>query len=197
MNSRDCVEFKVNCGLSSKLYLNLYNQAQKYGWDSVHSIKIEDIAVQNWVRLKCRYGCTNYGQNWCCPPAAPEPEEVRRVLTEYSIALLLVGTLRNPEFYYSKSSRVIQVRQWKATISMERFLFLEGYYKAFGLTPGACPLCKPCNYPHECKFPFYRRPSVESFCIDFIETLENVGLKSNVAMDKKEHFNFYSLILVE
>jgi predicted metal-binding protein len=30
-----------------------------------------DIVVSQWVRMKCRFGCGEYGRNSCCPPNVP------------------------------------------------------------------------------------------------------------------------------
>jgi predicted metal-binding protein len=80
---------------------------------------------------------------------------------------------------------------------MERRLFLEGYYKAFSLVGECCALCKKCTYPLACRFPQEKRPSVESLSIDVIGTLHNLGLNSQVAVNKTEPFNYYGIILLE
>ncbi len=89
------------------------------------------------------------------------------------------------------------MRCWKGTVSLERMLFLEGYYKAFSLVGENCALCKTCAYPNDCKFPQEKRPSVESFSIDVISTLKNLGKISAVNDDIKDEFNYYGIILVE
>jgi predicted metal-binding protein len=76
-------------------------------------------------------------------------------------------------------------------------LFLAGYYKAFSLVGECCALCKACAYPADCRFPQEKRPSVESFSIDVIGTLKNLGTTSNVATRIGDTFNYYAIILVE
>ena len=44
-----------------------------------------------WVRLRCQYGCSEYGQCLTCPPHSPTPETTRKVLDEYQSAILLHG----------------------------------------------------------------------------------------------------------
>ncbi|MDD3974717.1 MAG: DUF2284 domain-containing protein, partial [Methanothrix soehngenii] len=52
----------------------------------IRPISTDLIVVADWVRLKCRYGCRAYGKHLCCPPFAPSPEEMRRVVSEYKTA---------------------------------------------------------------------------------------------------------------
>jgi len=54
----------------------------------IRLISTDLIVVADWVRLKCRYGCRAYGKHLCCPPFAPSPEVMRRVVSEYKTAIL-------------------------------------------------------------------------------------------------------------
>jgi predicted metal-binding protein len=54
----------------------------------IKPISTDMIAVADWVRFKCRYGCRAYGKHLCCPPYAPTPEEMRKVVAEYNTAIL-------------------------------------------------------------------------------------------------------------
>ncbi len=198
MQTEKIVPFKNNEGISHSLIQSLLKKGNDYGIKAIFPFNIEEIAVAEWVHLKCCYGCNRYNTNWCCPPATPGPEKVRAILREYSTALLLVGNQSCPDFYLDNGKkRANQVRYWKGTISLERLLFLEGYYKAFSLVGETCALCKECTYPDDCRFPKERRPSVESFSIDVIGTLQNLGKTSKVAKHKSESFSYYGIILVE
>lgn len=197
-NSSKIVPFKVNTGLSSDIFQELVELSRHYGWDSIHSLPVEQIVVEDWVQLKCRYGCQNFNSNWCCPPATPGPDTVRSVLKSYSVSTLLVGCQKSSYFYRTKSRRrAHQVRYWKETVALERFLFLQGYYKAFSLLSGACALCRKCGYPHQCHFPRERRPSLESFSIDVIATVQSLGLTTPVAKEVSDIYYHYAIILVE
>ena len=55
----------------------------------VETIDPKSIHVANWVRLKCQYGCGGFGKFLTCPPYSPTPEETRKILSEYSTAILL------------------------------------------------------------------------------------------------------------
>lgn len=185
-------------GIPQKLLRSLSQQARRSGLELLVPFPAEKIVVARWVHLKCRYGCQRYNTNWCCPPATPGPEMARSILGEFREALLLVGTQDCPDFYLDNGSkRAKQVRCWKGTVSLERSLFLEGYYKAFGLVGEACGLCKECAYPGDCRFPQEKRPSVESFSIDLFGTLHNLGITPRLAQERRDLFQYYGIILVE
>ncbi|MFZ0613431.1 MAG: DUF2284 domain-containing protein [Desulfobacterales bacterium] len=177
---------------------DLVEKLRPYGIDQILPISIDKIIVAEWVRLKCRYGCSRYNTTWCCPPATPDPEKVRAILKEYSQALLLVGNKTCEDFYRNNSrKRAVQMRCWKGTVALERMLFLQGYYKAFGLVGECCGLCKTCAYPETCRFPSEKRPSVESFGIDVFGTLRNAGTHHTLAKDTQETYAYYAIILLE
>lgn len=190
--------FKNGTGISHRLLQELLEKGKEYGLTKVLPFKTEEIVIAEWVHLKCRYGCKQYSTNWCCPPATPSPEKVRSIVSEYSQAILLVGSKSCTDFYLNnKKKRTDQVRCWKGTISLERMLFLNGYYKVFSLVGECCALCKECAYPETCRFPQEKRPSVESFSIDVIGTLNNLGTSANVATNTSDTFDYYAIILLE
>jgi predicted metal-binding protein len=192
------VEFRNCGGISSTLMARLHKKCQEHGISAILPFPVEKIIVKNWVNMKCRYGCSKYGTSWCCPPATPEPEKARAILSEYTTALLLTGHRQCADFYLDNCrKRTGMVRYWKGIISTERLLFLEGYYKAFALVSGVCSLCKKCAYPDPCRFPQEKRPMIESFSIDVIGTLRNLGATSHVAVSTGEAFNYHGIILLE
>jgi predicted metal-binding protein len=192
------VPFKPDLGFPSNLLRSLLKKGKRFNIEEIIPFSPKDINVAQWVNLKCRYGCTRFGSSWCCPPATPSLDQVEQLLSEYSLALLLVGTQQFPEFYRNNhQKRLKQIRTWKGTITLERALFLEGYYKAFSLVGEACALCKECAYPEECRFPAERRPSLESLSIDVIGTLKKLGRPPRIAQHHCEAYSYYAIILVE
>ncbi|MFN3534141.1 MAG: DUF2284 domain-containing protein, partial [Desulfatiglandales bacterium] len=55
------------------------DMVRPYGLSDVLPVPVDKLMVSEWVRLKCEYGCQKYATNWCCPPATPDPERVRRI----------------------------------------------------------------------------------------------------------------------
>ncbi len=195
---REPVTFRSHIGISKETLDLLHEKGIQYGLESILPFSIHDIVTAQWVNLKCRYGCSQYNANWSCPPATPDLYEARTILSEYSTALLLVGSQNRNDFYKdSNRNRTDQVKYWKGIVSLERLLFLKGYDKAISLVSGACSLCKKCAYPDACRFPMEKRPTVESFCIDLFGTLKNLDIRTRVAMELNETFKYYSIILLD
>ncbi|MGC9030644.1 MAG: DUF2284 domain-containing protein [Desulfomonilaceae bacterium] len=171
--------------------------AQELGFEEIYFLRASEIVIARWVGLKCQYGCTNYGTNWCCPPASPDLEAMRELVSEYTIATLLIRRHKNDQFYRnSAEKRRLQVQQWKAVVTLERKLFLNGYYKAFGFPPETCALCKKCAYPGRCKFPNEKRPALEACGIDVFQTIKRIGKSFEPATNVHDTYNSYSLILL-
>ena len=171
--------------------------AKELGFHEVHFMEASDIVTARWIILKCLYGCAKYNTSWCCPPATPDLQMTRDILSEYELALLLVNENMNEHFYRnSAASRRIQIKQWKSTVALERKLFLMGYYKAFGLPADTCALCKECAYPKQCKFPNEKRPTLEGCGIDVFQTLKKLGLSTGLVRKVEDCFYSYSLILL-
>ncbi len=182
----------------TELINKLIAVGQKYNIQDIIPLSTDDICIAHWVRLKCKYGCSKFGTSWCCPPETPSPEQTKVILSEYNKALLLHGTMKNTHFYRNNNQkRRIQVSTWKGTVALERFLFLEGYYKAFSLVSDTCALCKICSYPNPCKFPKDRRPSIESCAIDIFQTVMNIGKSYEIAKEVTEEYQCFSIILLE
>ena len=195
---KEPVSFRSNIGISGETLDLLHKKGKQYGLETILPFRVNNIVVAQWVNLKCRYGCSQYKANWSCPPATPDLNEVRTILSEYSTALMLVGSQNRNDFYKdSNRNRTDQVKYWKGTVSLERMQYLQGYDKAISLVSGACSLCKKCAYPQACRVPMEKRPTVESFYIDLVGTLKNLGIDTKVAMELHETFKYYSVILLD
>lgn len=185
--------------LPPELISRLLDKGKEYGLAEIIPIKTSEIQVASWVQMKCRYGCQRFNRSWCCPPATPSPAEVRTFLHEYRQALLLINKQkRQPALNHpTAKKRMSQMQYWKGTVSLERLLFLAGYYKSFSLVAVCCALCKECAYPSDCNFPQEKRPSVESFSIDVFGTLQQIGRTSDIAQGQDDSVKLYSIILVQ
>jgi predicted metal-binding protein len=43
----------------------------KHGYTDFRWIDAKEIVVAQWVRMKCMFGCGEFGRNACCPPNVP------------------------------------------------------------------------------------------------------------------------------
>ncbi len=107
------------------------NKARKMGaLDAVVVSPPKQVFTAVWVRLRCQFGCSEYGQCLTCPPHSPAPETTRKMLDEYNSAILLHG---------NKWKLIREIAQ-----ALELKVFLAGHYKAFAFLCGPCDLCRKC-----------------------------------------------------
>jgi len=155
-------------------------------------IDTRTVIVGNWVRLKCQYGCSGYGKRYTCPPYSPTPEYTKKMLAEYSKGLLLQIENITPKDE-PKASRKIK----KIVAALEREIFLDGYYKAFGMASGPCRFCQTCDLNKPCRFPELARSAMEACGIDVFQTARNNDFKLEVVQTEYSLCSFVSLILIE
>ncbi|MEM2228112.1 MAG: DUF2284 domain-containing protein [Candidatus Bathyarchaeia archaeon] len=159
--------------------------ALKFGVSEAKLIKTSKIIVENWVNWKCRYGCPDYGKWLNCPPYTPTPKETKALLKEYKIALI---------FRFSDN----KIKLYDVINKLERELFLQGYYKAFGFGGGHCPYCEKCLLDvKQCKNLLLTRPSMEACGINVFETAKNAGFSIKILKDKNQKFYRFGLILIK
>ncbi|HID92777.1 MAG TPA: DUF2284 domain-containing protein [bacterium (Candidatus Stahlbacteria)] len=166
--------------------------AKKWGATNAKIIKPENVIVAEWVRLKCQYGCGGYGECLTCPPHSPTPDFTRKMLKYYSRALLIT-------YEKVKYDNEIELRTdiRENVAELERRLFLDGYYKAFGMAAGPCSICDFCDVNKSCKFPRKARPSMEACGIDVYETMHNAGFKLEVVQSQEDYCTLAGLILID
>jgi len=99
---------------------DLLGRAIELGAEKAKVIDASSVAVEQWVSLKCRYGCLFYDRDGYHPPYAPDPQVMRGVLSEYDKAILLSGP---------KGKALTEV-----ATRLEGEAYDAGYYKAFALT---------------------------------------------------------------
>ena len=168
--------------------------AKGLGADDAKIINTGDIFVRNWVFLKCKFGCNEFGQHHTCPPASPSPEETRRVISEYKYALLLHFTRKSRK----KDGNEIDWDEYSIAsivFDLERRIFLDGFYKAWGMGSGPCELCRTCA--KKCRHPRKARPSMEACGIDVYATAHKAGFPLNVVTHYNQSCDLYGLILID
>jgi len=181
----------------------------------IKPISTDMIAVADWVRFKCRYGCRAYGKHLCCPPYAPTPEEMRKVVAEYKTAILArfeaapgPGTDPKHTHHYLMNS---VTNLHKTVYQLEVKSFLSGYYKALGFYAMPCALCETCvaeeklekneevSLPDtaKCRHKDIMRPSMEACGVDVFKTLENAGYSPRVLRSYSQKVVLFGMVLIE
>ena len=141
------------------------------------------VVTAAWVRLKCQYGCGGYGKSLCCPPHTPTPDETPAAINCSHTALLV---------HFDRQGQPVS----EAIVTLEREIFLDGYYKALGFGAGPCRLCKTCNN-EMCVQPREARPAMEACGIDVYATARANGFPIQVLTDREAVEDCYGLVLIE
>jgi len=162
-------------------FIKYIKRAKSLGAKEAKVISVKTIVVAEWVRMKCQFGCDGFGQSLTCPPYSPAPELTRRMLTYYKHALLVHGD------EYSDIHSLIPI--------LEREIFLDGYFKAFGMGAGPCNLCEKCA--EFCRHPDKTRPSMEACGIDVYTTVKSNGYPIKVLKTQDCKGNYYGIVLIE
>ncbi|MHA2135402.1 MAG: DUF2284 domain-containing protein [Candidatus Thorarchaeota archaeon] len=155
----------------------------------------KQIVVAQWVRMKCMYGCPDYGKGASCPPNVPSITECRQFFDEYELAAALrfENKLENPN----------DRREWTKGINLElleleKQVFLSGYVKAFLMFVSSCELCEECTaIRSDCKHPKRARPTPEALGVDVFSTVRQIGYPIEVLKDRSDTMNRYALLLIE
>jgi predicted metal-binding protein len=167
--------------------------ARRLGADGAATLPAGAVVVARWPRLKCEYGCEDYGTTFSCPPFAPDPERFAGVLAEYRRALLVWVEAAGAE--PARARR----RLHGALLDLEREALLAGLTKAFALTEGPCPWCgdEPCLFAAGCRHPRKRRPAMSACGIDTFATAAAAGLDLRVATDEGAPYRLVGLLLLD
>ncbi|MGR3218199.1 MAG: DUF2284 domain-containing protein [Candidatus Anammoxibacter sp.] len=170
--------------MSKNSYDSICKMALEKGARLVKVIDVNSIAVEPWVQWKCRFGCPRHGKSKTCPPFAPDYKETGKILDSYSTAILIEGEPPGKKFN-------------EMIVKLENEANFAGYYKAFALGAGPCPLCSECNIDEPCRNPSLARPSMEACGIDVFKTVRDNGFEVNFLKHKNTYVKYFGLILVE
>ncbi len=155
--------------------------ALRLGAISAKVVSPRDVVTGSWVRWKCQFGCGGYNSSLMCPPHSPTPEQTRRMLDDYSQAILFEGP----------GGKIKQI-----AVALEREVFLSGHYKAFGLGSGPCRLCPVCAFAEGCRHPQKARPSMEACGIDVFATVRRHGFTIDVVRTRDDPQHYFGLVLI-
>jgi predicted metal-binding protein len=157
-------------------------------------INPKEIVVAQWVRVKCTFGCNDYGLG-TCPPNTPSVSDCYRFFKEYESGFIIrLNKFADKNEYPSDWSREMTDK----LLSIEKEIFLSGYQKVFLLNQTCCSICKKCPGNRvECKEKEKSRPSPESFAVDVYQTVRNAGLDINVVAETPAEMNRIAILLIE
>lgn len=164
------------------------------GFSDYKWINPKEIVVAHWVRVKCSFGCSDYGLG-TCPPNTPSVNDCDSFFKEYDCGLVIrLNKYADKASYPSDWSREMTNK----LLDIEREVFLTGFQKVFLLNQTCCSLCKDCSKNRlDCKDKTKSRPSPESFAVDVYQTVRNLGLEINVVSDNPAEMNRIAILLIE
>ncbi len=164
------------------------------GYHDYKWIDPKEIVVAQWVRMKCQFGCAEYGHGGTCPPNTPSVSECERFFREYSDAVIMhfAGTMDAPEDRHAWSRKINA-----KLVKLERAVFLAGFERTFLLFMDSCCFCKECTGTREtCKEPRMARPSPESMAVDVYSTVRRFGFPISVRIDYEQQMDRYAFLMV-
>ncbi len=167
----------------------------KHGYKDFKWLNPKEIVVAQWVRMKCLFGCNEYGRTATCPPNVPSVSECQQFFSEYSTGAIFQfqKTVAKPEDRHRWSKGIDQ-----KLLKLEKEVFVAGYQKAFLLFMDSCTLCAECSGKREtCKNPAMARPSPEAMAIDVFSTVRKYGYPIEVLSDYSQMMNRYAFLLIE
>jgi predicted metal-binding protein len=168
---------------------------RRHGYADFKWMNPADIVVGQWVRMKCMFGCDEYGKTASCPPMVPSVRECRQFFDEYRTGVIFhfEKKVDKPGDRHSWSRKVN-----RKLLEVEREVFLAGFAKAFLLFMDSCCLCSKCPGGREgCTYPLQARPSPEAMAVDVFSTVRKHGYPIEVLTDYDQPMHRYAFLLIE
>lgn len=164
------------------------------GFNDYRIIDAKIIEVAQWVRVKCTFGCSDYGLA-TCPPNTPTVDECKQFFSEYNkAALIRLNVFADKDHYPSEWSKEMT----NQLLNLEKRIFLSAYPKAFLFNQTCCGICKECIGTRlNCIDKSRSRPSPEAFAVDVYQTVRNAGMEINVISENPSEINRYALLMIE
>ena len=162
----------------------LKDRACKLGATDSKVIDVKTIKTAAWVRYKCQFGCSGFGETLTCPPNSPAPDQTQKILDSFHKAILI--------HCHNSHADISDI-----VAEIEKEAFLAGYYKALGMSAGPCRLCDRCNLKGECRHPEDARPSMEACGIDVFSTARNNGYQIDTVGSTSCKANYFGIVLIK
>jgi predicted metal-binding protein len=168
---------------------------KKHGYTDYKWIDPQKIVVEQWVRMKCMFGCDEYGRTGTCPPNVPSMSECEKFFKEYRSVVVLhfEKKVDKPEERFAWTKDINS-----GLLELEREIFISGYRKVFLLFMDSCILCDGCPGKREkCKEPEKARPTAEALGMDVFATVRQIGYPIEVLSDYTQTMNRYAFLMID
>lgn len=168
-----------------KTIKELKDRAVTLGAGESKIIDVKTVKTAAWVRYKCQFGCSGFGESLTCPPHSPTPEQTQKILDSFKKAILI----------HCHSRAVVDIS--KIVLEIEKEAFLAGYYKALGMGAGPCRLCEECDLKGSCRHPEEVRPSMEACGIDVFSAARSNGFTIDTLDSTRCRADYFGIVLIE
>jgi hypothetical protein len=178
---------------------DLIKEAKGAGASDAKKVDIASVKLAAWPRMKCQFGCPNYGKTLCCPPYTPELPFMKQFIGEYKNGIIIQYTVTLTEEDckdWTKVDTGVTNGLLEVLLKVERSAMLKNYYKAFALKAGRCRLCETCNLKH-CVHPLEARPSLEACGIDVFALIKDNGYRSEMLTGPVKKLPVYGMVLID
>ena len=158
----------------------LVKAALACGFSYAAPLKASQLEFSPQVREMCSADrCGSYGKNWCCPPACPELEEMRKIMEDYDLGVLVQTTgYLEDDFDFETMMETEKKHKANFEILVEQ---LGQRYSRENILPmgaGTCQRCKQCTYPDApCRFPDKRIVSMEAYGLLVTQVCQSCGIE--------------------
>lgn len=168
----------------------------KHGFEDFKWIVPKNIVVAYWVRMKCLFGCDEYGRSACCPPNVPPVEECEKFFREYSRAVVFHCRKKvlKPEDRFAWTRKIN-----RKLLKVEREVFLSGFQKAFLLFLDSCNICGECTAgrKEDCREPKLARTTPEAMAMDVFTTVRQAGYEIQVLSEYAQEMNRFAFLMID
>jgi predicted metal-binding protein len=181
-------------GLSAEQHKKIDDILHSHGYSDYKWIDPKRIIVSQWVRMKCMFGCGEYGHAGACPPNTPSVPECDQFFKEYDDAIILhfEGKMDNPEDRHAWSAKINA-----KLVELERAVFLTGYERAFLFFMDSCCFCRECTGNRDtCAQPRMARPAPEAMAVDVYSTVRRFGFELAVRTDYEQKMDRFAFLMV-
>jgi predicted metal-binding protein len=168
---------------------------RKRGFTDFRWLDPGEFVVSQWVRMKCMFGCEEYGRTATCPPNVPTLAECERFFREYTQAVVFHCTTRvdKPQDRHDWTRKINT-----ELVEMEGEIFCAGFEKAFMIVLDSCTLCSKCTGERTtCKKPKLARPTPEALGVDVFATVRKLDYPIEVLSSYDQAMNRYAFLLIE
>lgn len=168
---------------------------RKHGFSDYRWLDPKKIVVAQWTRMKCMFGCWDYGKIATCPPNVPSVAECERFFREYrrSVVFHFSKKVAKPEDRFAWTRRL-----GLKLLELEREVFLSGHEKAFLISMDSCNLCDECSGTRAtCLKPLSARPTADALAMDVFSTVRPLGYPIKVLARTDQPMNRYAFLMID